>query len=150
MAANKPNVVPKDDEWFDLVVDHTTIQSMDVVRAAGYNPEGWNYLGPEFHGKQVYRAKLVRLGYIRNLKDAEQRADGLDFRLLEGQAREPFKAQYPTYDGKGSIIFGGSRWQRPVGYAYVTRLQGLKGVWFSYFRCVDRLFPDCRWLVTSK
>lgn len=142
--------VPADDEEFDLEVDND-IDPTEVVRAAGYDPENWKYLGPKLSGKPKYRAKLVLLGYVRNLEEAREKADKIGYRLLEGQAREPFKKKYPEPDGKGPVIFGGSEWQRPSGDASVAYLHGFRGRWDSRFGWSGCGFSeDWRWAVVSK
>lgn len=145
-----PSAIPADDEWFDLEVDDD-VDPMAVVASAGYDPKGWKYLGPKLTGKRTLRVKLVRLGPVRNLKEAEEKADAMGCRLVEGQAREPFKAKFPKPDGKGPILFGGSQWQYPFGNAYVAFLYGLGGEWFSLFFWADRGFSGrWRWPVVGK
>lgn len=108
----KSRPVPADDEWFELEVDNDQ-DPMDVVTSAGFDKKSWTYLGPVFSGTQTYLAKLVRLGLVRNLADARERAAKLGLRLLEGQAREAFKTKYSVPDGKGGsfsvVPSGGAR-----------------------------------------
>jgi hypothetical protein len=149
-AKRRGNAVPGDDVWFDLEVDNN-INPMEVVTSAGYTANGWKYLGPKFEGRQTYRVKLVRLGYVRNLKDARKKADKMDYRLIEGQAREPFKAKFPKPDGKGPVIFGGSGWRSPSGLSRVAYLRDFEDEWDSDFDWSDYDFSDVwRWLVVSK
>jgi hypothetical protein len=144
------NAVPADDEWFNLTVNDD-INPMDVVISAGYNADGWKYLGPELSGTRTLRVKLTRLGYARNLREAEEKADKLGYRLVEGQAREPFKAKFPKPDGKGSVIFGGSEWQDPDGGADVAYLNVFEDEWHSHFLWSGSDFDDdCRWLIVGK
>lgn len=143
--------IPGDDVWFDLEVDNN-INPMDLVTAAGHNISGrQQYLGPEFFsGKLTYRVKLVRLGYVGDLKEARRKADEMGYRLVEGQAREPFKTMFPKSDGKGPIIFGGSEWQDPYGRASVTFLHSFEVEWDSLFRLSSNVFHDnWRWLVVG-
>ena len=141
------NVVPADDEWFDLEVDDG-IEPMEVVTSAGYNARGWEYLGPTFTGKETYQVKLVRLGYVRNLAEARKRAGEMGYRLVEGQARESFKARFPKPDGKGPIVFGGSEWRHPRGSPRVACLDALRDKWYSDFDWSgDGFFDRWRWLV---
>lgn len=149
-AKRRTNAIPVDDEWFHLEVDNT-IDPMDVVTSAGHEAKGWKYLGPKFPGKQTYRVKLVRLGYVRNLDEAKRKAKAIDCRLLEGQAREPFKAKFQKPDGKGPIVFGASEWQSPSGHAHVTSLFDFEGEWDSgfYWSGID-FYGYYRWLVVGK
>jgi hypothetical protein len=142
--------VPADEEWFDLEVDYD-VDPLKVVRSAGYNPEGWKFLGPARKGKVVEQTKLIRLGHVRTVEEAERRADEREYRLLGGHGRESFKAKYPKPDGKGPIVFAGSRWQPPYGRALVACLFGLGDEWGSHFRWADGEFSeDCRWPVVRK
>jgi hypothetical protein len=144
------NAVPADDEWFNLKVDND-VDPMTVVVSAGYNAKGWKSLGPKFTGKKTYRAKLVRLGYVRNLAEARNKAAEMGYRLVEGQARESFKAKFPKPDGKGLILFGGSEWQDPHGLACVAYLDDFEDVWDSHFNSSGHDFRDYwRWLVVGK
>lgn len=143
-------VVPADDEWFELKVDYR-VDPAEVVHSAGYNPEGWKFLGPVRKGWETHRAKFVRLGWVQNLAEAEQRAGVQGYRLLGGHAREPFKAKFPRPDGHGPVIFGGSQWRGPVGSPSVTCLSGLGDGWRSGFRWSGDDFSGfCRWAVVSK
>ena len=85
-------LLPAEDEWFGLEVDYS------IVTTAGFNHQGLDYVGPEFSGKKVYRTKLIRLGYVENLIVAKiaARAENPKFRLLEGQALEPFRMKFHT------------------------------------------------------
>lgn len=151
-AKRRLNAVPADDEWFELEVDDD-VDPMSVVTTAGYNADGWKYLGPKLSGKRTLRAKIVRLGYVRNLEEARKKADKLGFRLVEGQAREPFKARFPKPDdGKGPVVFGGSEWRRPHGHAGVAYLRGFRDGWGSgfYWSGRDFLGDRYRWLVVGK
>ena len=80
-TVRKLNAIPADKEWFTLEVDDD-VDPMGVVTSAGYNPSGWKYLGPELSGKMPLQVKLVRLGYVRNLKGAREKADELGYRLV--------------------------------------------------------------------
>ena len=143
-------VVPADDEWFELEVNNDQ-DPMEVVSSVGFDKKSWQYLGPAFSGKETRRVKLVRLGFVKDLEDARQKADQLGFRLLEGQARESFKAKYPAPDGKGPVVFGGSELRSPYGHAYVACLCELGVVWSSSFRWSDRDWDgNYRWAVVSK
>lgn len=150
-AKRRLNAIPADEEWFSLEVDDD-VDPMDVVTSAGYNPSGWKYLGPRLSGKRTLQVKLVRLGYIRNLEEARKKVDELGYRLLEGQARESFKASFPRPDNdKGPVVFAGSVWRGPDGSASVAFLYGSRGAWGSYFFCSDDDFRDrWRWLVVGK
>ncbi len=149
-AKRRLNAVPADDEWFELEVDDD-VNPMSVVTTAGYDQKGWTYLGPKLSGKQTLRVKLVHLGYVRNLKEAEKKADEFGYRLVEGQAREPFKARFPKPDGKGFVVFGGSQWQDPNGDARVAYLRDFKGEWDSYFHwSVSGFLGHWRWLVVGQ
>ena len=139
-------VFPAIDEWFELEVDGD-MDPMSVVTSAGFSSEGWKYLGPEFSGKKTYRVKLIKLGYVRNLEEArvQARAKNPKYRLLEGQAREPFKAKFPRHDGR-PVVFGGSEWQNPSmrrRVAYLDTLHG--GRWDSRFDWAGPGFDDA-WL----
>lgn len=144
------NIVPANDKWFNLTVDND-VDPMEVVSSAGYNAKGWKYLGPELKDKQTYRVKLVRLGHIRNTDEAQKKVNKMGCRLIEGQAREAFKAKFPRPDGNGYIVFGGSEWQSPDGYACVTYLHDFQDGWRSRFRWRARVFRRAwRWLVVGK
>ena len=149
-----PKVVPltvsADDEEFTLDVNNDQ-DPMEVVSSVGFDKKSWQYLGPAFSGKETRRVKLIRLGFVKGLKEARQKADQLGFRLLEGQARESFKAKYPVPDGKGPVVFGGSVWQSPHGDARVACLYECGGVWNSHFYWSDYGWDgDYRWAVVSK
>ena len=142
--------VPADDEWFELEVDDD-IDPMEVVRAAGYDPKGWKYLGPKLSGKHKHRAKNIRLGRVKNLEEAREKADKMGYRVLEGQAREPFKKKYPKPDGKGPIVFGGSEWQGPDGRPSAAYLGGFGGELGSRFGWSEDDFGGHdRWPVVGK
>lgn len=148
-ARRRLNAVPGDDEWFDLKVDND-VDPMSVVTTAGYTASGWKYLGPNLLGKRTLQVKLIYLGYVCNLDEAKKRADEMGYRLIEGQAREPFKVRFPKPDGRG-MVFGGSRWQGPDGDANATCLLGFEGAWYSSFRWSGGGFDDdWRWLVVGK
>lgn len=141
--------VPANSEWFELEVDDDQ-DPITVVTSAECSPCGWEYLGPKFAGKCTYIVKLVRLGCVRNLKEAREKADKLGLRLLEGQARESFKAKYPVPDGKSAIVFGGSEWRGPDGGALITCLYKI-GDWYSYFHWSGSIGEEsCRWAVVKK
>lgn len=143
------NTVPAEDVWFELEVDD--VNPMSVVTTAGYDVNGWEYLGPKLSGKRKLRVKLVRPGYVRNLDELNQKG-GLGYRLAEGQAREPFKAKFPKPDDKGSIMFGGSGWRHPDGSALVAcLLDGFGDGWVLDFFCSENEFHgDSRLLVVGK
>ena len=144
------SVVPADGELFDLEVDNTR-DPMEVVTSAGYDANGWRYLGPEFTGKQILRVKLVRLGYVRNLKEAEDKAAKMGCRLVQGQARESFKTKFPKAEGNGLVVFGGSEWRHPDGAARVACLGDFEDEWHSDFDwSADDFLGGCRWLVVGK
>jgi hypothetical protein len=135
---------PPIDEWFDLEIDNT-FDPMDVVTTAGYNKKGWTFLGPKFEGNGIRRVKLVVLGYIANLEAARVAAKAKGYRLLEGQAREPFKQKFPRHNGR-PVVFGGNEWQGPVGVRHVACLDDLhSGEWNSNFNWSDNDFND-NWL----
>lgn len=142
-------VVPSDDEWFELTVDYG-VDPAEVVRSAGYDHEGWTFLGPTREGREIHHAKLVRLGR-GNMAEVEQRADEQGYRLLGGHAREPFKTKFPRCDDRDPVVFGGSQWRNPHGSAYVTYLLDVGGGWYSSFRWSEHDFHEyCRWAVVSK
>ena len=142
--------VRADNKWFTLEVDDG-INPMSVVTTAGYNPEGWKYLGPNLLGKRTLRVKLVGLGYVRNLDEAQKRAGEMGYRLVEGQAREPFKTRFSKPDDKGPVVFGGSQWQDPDGGASVACLDGFGDGWHPYFYWASNGFHVySRWLVAGK
>lgn len=145
------NAVPADGELFNLEVDYD-VDPMSVVTKAGYNAYGWKYLGSKLSGERTLQAKLIRLGYVRNLEEARKKADKLGFRFVEGQAREPFRVRFPNPDYKGPVVFGGSEWQDPDGRAHVLCLYIFAAhEWHSgfYWSDVD-FYGSCRWLVVGK
>lgn len=138
--------VPAVDEPFDLEVNGD-VDAMVVVTTAGYNADGWKFLGPAFSGKRTYRVRLVELGYVANLEAARiaAKAKNPKYRLLEGQARESFKAAFPRHNGR-PIVFGGNEWQDPDGDRHVACLSRLDdGGWNSRFARSDGDFLG-RWL----
>ena len=143
---------PPNDEWFTLRVDNN-INPMDVVAmSVSRGPRGWKYLGPAVAGKQTYHAKLVCLGACRNLAEARERAEKIGCRLLEGQAREPFKKRFSAQDNRGPIVFGGSVWESPEGNRQVAALRYLPSEWDSSFGLAgkdDHFGEECRWVVAS-
>ncbi len=142
--------VPADDKWFELEVDND-IDPMEVVCSAVHDTKDWKYLGPKFKGRVKYRAKLVRLGHVRNLDEARDEANKMGYRLLEGQAQEPFKKKFPKPKGKGPVVFGGSEWQSPHGGPHVIYLHDVWVEWFSYFHWSERGFRErYRWVVVNK
>ena len=142
--------VPADGEWLDLTVNHDA-DPMDVVRASGLNPEGWGFLGPRVTGVKTYRAKLVRIGYVRNIDEARERLDRMCYQMLHGQAREAFKQKYLQPDGKGPIVFGGSLLRGPDGDRCVACLREDADMWHSCFRFADSGFGGgWRWAVAGK
>ena len=149
-AKRRLNALPADDVWFELEV-HNDINPIDVVTSAGYDPKGWEYLGPKLSGKQTLRVKLVRLGYVRNLREAREKANKLGYRLVDGQAREPFKTKFPKPDGKGPVVFGGSEWRDPFGGPRVACLYDFGRGWGSGFHWSGGEFGGrWRWLVVGK
>lgn len=144
------SAIPADDVWFDLEVDNN-IDPVEVVTSANYDPRGWKYLGPKLSGKQTLRVKLVRLGCVRGLEEAKKKADEMGYRLVEGLARESFKAKFPRPDGKGSVAFGGSEWESPRGSAGVAYLGGFGDEWSSSFYWSTYGFDgNWRWLVVGR
>ena len=117
------NVVPADDEWFDLKV-----------------------------GNDVKPVKIANLGYVSSLEVAEENADAMGYRLVGGQqVRDSFKARFPKPDDKGPVAFGGSQSQNPRGIADVTYLSAFEGKWRSGFGWSGHVFGGYwRWLVTLK
>ena len=94
------------------------------------------------------KRRLIELGYVKNLEDAWQkaRAKNPKYRLLEGQAREAFKAKFPRHNGR-PVVFGGSEWQDLIGerrVAYLGRL-GFGRRWDSCFYWSGYYFSG-RWL----
>lgn len=149
-AARATPSVPADNRWFKLTVDNDR-DPMGIIVSTGVDPEGWTYLGPKLAGKRIYRVKLVRLGYVHNLKDAEEKADALGWRLLEGQAREAMKAKYPASNVGGTILFGGSEWQDSFGGARVASLCRHRAGWDSDFHRSGYGFNvRLRWAVVEK
>jgi hypothetical protein len=151
MATPKEQVslVPADDEWFELMVDHRT-SPIQLVIDAGYDKKDWYYLGPNFARKRVtYRVKLVHLGWVQTVEEAEKRAIYHRLQLVEGQARLSFMQRYPNPDKRGVIVFGGSQWQHPSGRANIAILGVSKeGKWKPAFRWKKQGFDEvCRWLV---
>lgn len=150
-AKRRRQVVPADEEWFDLEVDND-VNPMKVVVSAGYKGINWGYLGPEFKGKQTYRVKLVRLGYVHNLADARKKAEERGYRLVEGQAREPFRAKFPKPTTKHLLVFGGSEWRDSFYRPCVARLGSIgEGEWTPGFSWFDTGFShEWRWIDTAK
>ena len=144
--------MPAEDEWFELTVDNN-IDPMSVVTSAGFDATKWEYLGPPFSGVKNYRVKLIALGYVRNLDEAKAAAKlkNPKYQLLEGQAREAFKAKYPRHNGR-PVVFGGSEWQDPNRdrrVAYLGYLHG--GEWSSDFDWSERDFGgDWLWAVVEQ
>lgn len=139
--------VPSLDEGFPLVVDNDT-NPIEVVTAAGCNFKGWKYIGPALSGEVTYRAKLIKLGRVPNLADAKLKAGEKGYRLLEGQAADTFSIQYPTYDGQGPVIFGGSEWEYPQGERRVAVLIPSGDAWVQDFQWSETSFgPEDRWAV---
>ena len=142
--------VPEDGVEFTLKVNNN-IDPMEVVTSAGYRSDDLEYLGPKLEGEQTYQAELVHLGYVRNLDEAREKAEKMGYRLVEGQAREPFKAKFPKPDGGGPVVFGGSEWRDPGRCPSVAYLCDLEGEWHSGFTWSNICFPfDWRWLVVDK
>ncbi len=143
---------PVEDALFDLTVDNN-VDPMTVVTSCGLDATNWKYLGPQQSGIRIYRVKLVSLGSVRNLDEAKKAAGRLNpkFRLLEGQAREPFKEKYPRHNGR-PIVFGGSQWQDPDDSRNVAYLGTLSvGEWHSRFGWSDGDFHDDRlWPVVEQ
>lgn len=143
--------IPADGVEFELTLEPT--DAMDMVRSDGYDPKGWQYTGPKVTKPETRRVKLLRLGYVRNLAEAQAKAAEQGCELVIGQWREVFKKRFPTNDGNGPIGFGGSesQWVRPDGHARFPVLHGLGVGWHSRFRWSG---PDhderWRWLATSK
>lgn len=127
---------PPIDEWFDLEIDNT-VDPMSVVTTAVHDAKGWKYLGPPVAGKEIRRVKLIELGYVAYLEAARKAAKQKGYRLVEGQARQPFKAKFPWHGGR-SIVFGGNEWQDPKGCRRVACLSYLaSGPWYSDFDWSD-------------
>lgn len=143
--------IPGDDEWFDLEVDHTQ-DPMDVIVSARQIKEGWRYRGPEFNkDMQAYRATIILLGAVRNLEEARQKADGIGYRLVEGQAWGWFRQNY-SFSDYGIVIFGGSQWESPDHSLKVACLEGgVEGEWHLGFYSSAYAFNDlCLWVVVLK
>ena len=144
------STVPANDVWFDLKVNND-FNPINVVASTRCDTNNWEYLGPKLSGERTYRAKLVYLGYVRNFEEARKKAYEMGYRLVEGQAREPFKFRFPKPDGKGPINFGGSEWRAPFGQAGMAFLRSFRGEWVPTF-----LFPNTRfsatwrWIVVDK
>lgn len=142
--------MPAIGEWFNLEVNND-VDPMDVVASAGFDPTDWKYLGPKFSGKTTYRVKLIRLGRVDNLgkaKDAVKKEDRR-YRLLEGQAREAFKAKFPwhLHFNQVPVILGGSEWQDPNRCHRVATLENdpASNFWVLGFASSDLAFGE-KWL----
>lgn len=103
--------VPEDGKWFNLEINHNLTTPDSVLRYINLNPELYEYLGPEFRGKYIYKVKLVSFNFVQHIKTAEQRAAEINCCLLEGQAVIPFREMFKVFSGGWSILFGGSQWR---------------------------------------
>ena len=151
LATPKPIIQhPPIDEWFDLEIDNT-IDPMEVVTTAGHIAKDWEFLGPPFQGKSIRPVKLVGLGYVANLEAARIAAKVKGYRLLEGQAREPFKVKFPRHNGR-PIVFGGNEWQNPYSHRSVTYLRHVgRRSWNASFSWSDSGFiVSWLWAVVSQ
>ena len=148
--------VPPDDTWFELVVNLSVIDPADVVRASGFDPRRWKFLGP-YRPPRVatYRVKLVMFNEVWdwNLDEVRARADAKQYRLLEGRASEPFRMTYPRPDPRDprTICFGGSEWQDRLKNKSIATLVPAMDTWEPRLR-MSRISWDSRhrWLVTAK
>jgi hypothetical protein len=142
-------VVPAIGEDFFLTVDND-INPMDIVVNAGCDPSGWKYIGPPLSGQMSYQVKLIKLGFVNDLTEAKSEAAEMGYRLLEGQARDAFRIQYPVYDGNGGVIFGGSEWEFPDDDRRVTALAHTGNEWAPVFCWSTKDFDETdRWAVTD-
>ena len=150
----KLKTVSPNNQWFNLRVNHNEINPLELVRKShnGYNPQGWEYLGPKIEGLKIYHARLIHLGEFERIEEAHNSARDLGLKLVEGQAYIPFKARYPHPINDGAILFGGSEWQDPRGNRRIIMF-GSDGIyahdWGIGFRYCDSGFSKYwRWVVT--
>lgn len=147
--------VPADGEVFELTLDWDTVDPMEMVRADGYDPEGWEFQDPRVEGVQTRRFELVQVGYYcQNLDEVRAKVEARGETLAEGQWREAFRVKYPKPDRAILIGFGGSLWVDPYGYRRFPYLGEFRGSWGSRFDRFDRsdrgLGGSWRWLVLCK
>ena len=153
------NVPPVDDEKFDLIVDGDTDLG-EVVKLGGFKDgKRWRILGSTLTLAQerkirIYKEGVLKhLGDVRNLADAKEKADNLDFRLLGGQALLSFKKKYPQPDNnRDPVIFGDYEWQSPGGVVCVPFLGSAdRHEWYVGFSRSDCNFLKiCRWALIPK
>ncbi|MDP2640943.1 MAG: hypothetical protein Q8P39_00160 [Candidatus Yanofskybacteria bacterium] len=118
---------------------------------AGFSSRGWRYVGPPPSQRRVIKAKLVRLGSARDLREARQIADEMDYSLVSDRAQEPFTALFPRPAQKGLVIFGGSEWENALGRLFVVCIRVSEGAWNLFLRPSDELFGEfCLWMAGKK
>ncbi len=120
-AVKRINATPANDEWFELELNEPD-ESKVITNEQNYDIKGWKYLGPRLQGKERLIAKLTCLGKVCSIKEAEEKAGRMGYRLLEGQFRKAFVGKFPKPDGRSRIIFGGSQWQDSEGNVHVACL----------------------------
>lgn len=146
-----PSDIPADGVEFELTLEPT--DALAMVKSDGYDPKGWQYTGPKVTKPETKRVKLIRLGHVRDLAEAQAKAREQGCELVIGQWREAFKKRFPTNDGNGPIGFGSdeSAWVHPRGDANFPVLGGRGDGWLSvFFWSGFARVGRWRWLAASK
>lgn len=128
-----------------IIVDYNIIDPMKI--AVFPNITDWRYVGPHLKGVWTYWVKITNLGYLLNLSEAEKRVQEFGHQLMPGLSINSFINEFPEPDGKGAIVFGGSRWEDQFGVQYVIYLQNLAGKWVPNFHVANYEFSE-KWFWT--
>jgi len=139
-------------------VDSVDTDPREVVKLGGFKDgKRWRILGSTLalaleRTIRVYKeVTLKRLGYVRNLAEAKEKADNLDLRFLGGQALLSFEKKYPQPDNRGrlSSVITNGKIQRALCVPFLGSADGHE--WYVGFKRSDCNFLKiCHWAVVPK
>ena len=137
---------PQVAEAFELELDGDADGNtpLGMVKAFGYNPEGWKFQGEAVTGKHKGKFKLVQIGYQPNLDAAKAALEAKHGPTPQGQWMKAFKDAYPEADGKGPVGIADASWVGPYGGVLFPYVRSNGG---PSFRWTDYLREYWRWLV---
>jgi len=144
--------LPADGVEFELTL---TVEEA-AKEAIHWFGEHWEYRGARIKKAETKRVKLIRLGHVNDLDEAQEKAKAQDCRLVVGQWRAAFEKAFPRHDNSGPIAFGGESWLQNSDHPHVfpTLLEGLDNVWLHGEHPTLMMFGGCgdewRWLAENE
>jgi len=139
---------PKLNEVFELTLDGDASENTPIgmVKAFGYNPDGWPHNGQVVEGTQAKRFKLVQNGYQPNWEAVKKALEEYG-PTPEGQWMKAFKDAYPTPDGKGCVGIADASWVSPLGFVCFPFVGADGEPGFRFSAVV--IYVRWRWLVPA-